>query len=84
MRSHFPPEFVNRLDDVVCFKRLQAQHLPAIVDIQLNRLQRLLADLRIVLHVTNDVKEWLAARGYDPNYGTLHLLPIVDYSCDHH
>jgi ATP-dependent Clp protease ATP-binding subunit ClpB len=77
VRSHFKPEFLNRLDDIVVFHSLTAQDLAAIVDIQLGRLRNRLADRRLSLEVTDGAVQWLGERGYDPIYGARPLRRLV-------
>src|SRR6185312_643090 len=77
VRSHFKPEFLNRLDDIVVFHALTAQDLAAIVDIQLGRLRSRLADRRLMLEVTPAAVEWLGEHGYDPIYGARPLRRLV-------
>jgi ATP-dependent Clp protease ATP-binding subunit ClpB len=77
VRSHFKPEFLNRLDDIVVFSSLTADDLRAIVDIQLERLRRRLADRRLVLDITDEARGWLASHGYDPVYGARPLRRLV-------
>jgi ATP-dependent Clp protease ATP-binding subunit ClpB len=77
VRSHFKPEFLNRLDDIVVFHALTAQDLAAIVDIQLGRLRARLADRRLALDVTDAAVHWLGEHGYDPIYGARPLRRLV-------
>jgi ATP-dependent Clp protease ATP-binding subunit ClpB len=77
VRSHFKPEFLNRLDDIVVFHSLTTDDLAAIVDIQLDRLRRRLADRRMELEVTEAARGWLASHGYDPVYGARPLRRLV-------
>jgi ATP-dependent Clp protease ATP-binding subunit ClpB len=77
VRSHFKPEFLNRLDDIVVFHALTADNLAAIVDIQLERLRARLADRRLELEVTDPARGWLASHGYDPVYGARPLRRLV-------
>ncbi|WP_203859355.1 ATP-dependent chaperone ClpB [Plantactinospora mayteni] len=77
VRSHFKPEFLNRLDDIVVFAALAGQELRGIVDIQLDRLRRRLADRRLGLDVTDAARTWLAEHGYDPIYGARPLRRLV-------
>jgi ATP-dependent Clp protease ATP-binding subunit ClpB len=77
VRSHFKPEFLNRLDDIVVFHSLTAKDLAAIVDIQLGRLRNRLADRRLSLEVTDAAVQWLGERGYDPIYGARPLRRLV-------
>jgi ATP-dependent Clp protease ATP-binding subunit ClpB len=77
VRSHFKPEFLNRLDDIVVFHALTGPDLRSIVDIQLDRLRRRLADRRLALEVTEPARAWLADHGYDPIYGARPLRRLV-------
>jgi ATP-dependent Clp protease ATP-binding subunit ClpB len=80
VRSHFKPEFLNRLDDIVVFAALTGQDLRGIVDIQLDRLRRRLAERRLELDVTDAARGWLAEHGYDPIYGARPLRRLVQSS----
>ena len=77
VRSHFKPEFLNRLDDIVVFQALTAQDLASIVEIQLGRLRDRLADRRLTLDVTPDAVVWLGEHGFDPIYGARPLRRLV-------
>ena len=77
VRSHFRPEFLNRIDETVIFDRLAADQLRAIVDIQLDRLRRRLADRDLTLEVTDAALTWVADRGYDPVYGARPLKRVI-------
>jgi ATP-dependent Clp protease ATP-binding subunit ClpB len=77
VREAFKPEFLNRLDDVLVFDSLTREDLTGVVDIQLSRLGRRLADRRIELTVTDAAKRWLADKGYDPIYGARPLRRLV-------
>jgi ATP-dependent Clp protease ATP-binding subunit ClpB len=77
VRGHFKPEFLNRLDDIVVFGSLTTTELKSIVDIQLNRLAKRLAERRLVLNVTDPARHWLASNGYDPVYGARPLRRLV-------
>ncbi|WP_033074501.1 ATP-dependent chaperone ClpB [Sphingopyxis sp. MWB1] len=77
VRGHFRPEFLNRLDEIVLFHRLGQQHMGGIVDIQIARLQRLLADRKISIDLTPPARDWLARVGYDPIYGARPLKRAV-------
>jgi ATP-dependent Clp protease ATP-binding subunit ClpB len=77
VRSHFKPEFLNRLDDIVVFHALSGVELKSIVDIQLNSLARRLSERRLRLEVADAAKEWLAVNGYDPIYGARPLRRLV-------
>ncbi|CAA9242997.1 MAG: ClpB protein [uncultured Blastococcus sp.] len=77
VRTHFKPEFLNRLDDVVIFRALGTEELAGIVDIQVGVLARRLAGRRLTLQVTDAAKEWLALNGFDPVYGARPLRRLV-------
>ncbi|WP_026455516.1 ATP-dependent chaperone ClpB [Saccharomonospora iraqiensis] len=77
VRQHFKPEFLNRLDDVVVFHALDTEQLAEIVDIQVRRLARRLAQRRLTLEVTPAAREWLALNGFDPVYGARPLRRLV-------
>jgi ATP-dependent Clp protease ATP-binding subunit ClpB len=77
VRAHFRPEFLNRLDEVILFRRLQRVDMATIVDIQLERLRSLLADRKIMLTLDASALEWLAAEGYDPVYGARPLKRVI-------
>jgi ATP-dependent Clp protease ATP-binding subunit ClpB len=77
VRNTFKPEFLNRLDDVIVFDALSTDDLTKIVDLQVDRLARRLADRRLKLEVTPAAREWLALAGYDPVYGARPLRRLV-------
>ncbi|KQS48355.1 MULTISPECIES: ATP-dependent chaperone ClpB [unclassified Sphingomonas] len=77
VRSHFRPEFLNRLDEVILFHRLGQAHMAPIVDIQVSRVDKLLADRKIVLDLTDAARAWLGRVGYDPVYGARPLKRAV-------
>jgi ATP-dependent Clp protease ATP-binding subunit ClpB len=77
VRDAFKPEFLNRLDGQLVFTKLEKHHLTRIVDIQLDRLRRRLADRRITLTVTDAAKSWLADEGNDPVFGARPLRRLV-------
>ena len=77
VRTHFKPEFLNRLDDVVVFRALGSEELTGIVDIQVGVLARRLAARRLTLQVTDAAREWLALNGFDPVYGARPLRRLV-------
>ena len=76
-RAHFPPEFINRLDDLVTFRPLTPQVMPAIVDIQVQSVCKLLLDQQVELSIGEDAKRWLGAQGYDPELGARPLKRII-------
>ncbi|MEL6287139.1 MAG: ATP-dependent chaperone ClpB [Pseudomonadota bacterium] len=77
VRASFRPEFLNRLDDIILFHRLQRSQMAAIVDIQLARLQGLLDERKITLTLDEDARTWLANKGYDPAYGARPLKRVI-------
>ncbi|MFO0110382.1 MAG: ATP-dependent chaperone ClpB [Alphaproteobacteria bacterium] len=77
VRASFRPEFLNRLDEVILFHRLAREHMGAIVDIQMRRIESLLKDKQITLSLDDAAREWLAERGYDPVYGARPLKRVI-------
>ena len=77
VRSHFRPEFLNRIDEVILFHRLRRIDMGSIVEIQFNRLTKLLDDRKIKLHPDAKARDWLADRGYDPAYGARPLKRVM-------
>jgi ATP-dependent Clp protease ATP-binding subunit ClpB len=77
VREAFKPEFLNRLDEILVFHRLDRDDLAQIVDLQVARLAGRLADRRLTLELTPAAKAWLADRGYDPAYGARPLRRLV-------
>jgi ATP-dependent Clp protease ATP-binding subunit ClpB len=77
VRAAFKPEFLNRLDDIIVFNALGTEELTRIVDLQVARLARRLADRRLTLEVTPAAEEWLALTGFDPMYGARPLRRLV-------
>jgi ATP-dependent Clp protease ATP-binding subunit ClpB len=77
VRAHFRPEFLNRLDEIILFHRLSRVDMDKIVDIQIGRLSRLLADRKIELTLDKKATEWLGHAGYDPVYGARPLKRVI-------
>ncbi|CAO4166707.1 ATP-dependent chaperone ClpB [Methylorubrum populi] len=77
VRSHFRPEFLNRIDEIILFHRLARSEMGAIVDIQLSRLAKLLEDRKITLDLDEEARTWLADKGYDPAYGARPLKRVI-------
>jgi ATP-dependent Clp protease ATP-binding subunit ClpB len=77
VRHAFRPEFLNRLDEILLFHRLSRGHLKGVVEIQLVRLAKLLADRKVTLEVDDAAKAWLAEKGYDPVYGARPLKRVI-------
>ena len=80
VRASFRPEFLNRLDDIVLFNRLSREHMDSIVDIQVVRLETLLADRMIGVALDESARSWLADAGYDPVYGARPLRRVIQRS----
>ncbi|MFZ2330242.1 MAG: AAA family ATPase, partial [Atribacterota bacterium] len=77
LREHFKPEFLNRVDEIITFNRLGKEQIIEIVDIQLNILRKRLQGMEIDLIVSNRVKEILAERGFDPQFGARPLKRTI-------
>jgi ATP-dependent Clp protease ATP-binding subunit ClpB len=77
VRHHFRPEFLNRIDEIILFKRLSRENMDAIVKIQLERVEKLLADRRIAIVLDDAALHWLGERGYDPVYGARPLKRVI-------
>jgi ATP-dependent Clp protease ATP-binding subunit ClpB len=80
VRAHFRPEFLNRLDEIILFRRLQRDDMAAIVLIQIERLRALLADRKIGLELDRAALEWLGTEGYDSTYGARPLKRVIQRS----
>ncbi len=77
VRGHFRPEFLNRLDEIILFHRLGQSEMAPIVGIQVARVQKLLADRKVTLDLTDGARAWLGRVGYDPVYGARPLKRAV-------
>jgi ATP-dependent Clp protease ATP-binding subunit ClpB len=77
VRAHFRPEFLNRVDEIILFHRLKRDQMGRIVDIQMERLQKLLDDRKITLALDAKARDWLAEKGYDPAYGARPLKRVI-------
>jgi ATP-dependent Clp protease ATP-binding subunit ClpB len=77
VRHHFRPEFLNRIDEIILFKRLGRAEMDGIVRIQLQRVEKLLADRRMALSLDDGALHWLGDRGYDPVYGARPLKRVI-------
>ena len=77
VRAALRPEFLNRIDEIILFHRLSRDHMDGIVDIQLARLEKLLADRHMTLEMDADAKAWLADKGYDSAYGARPLKRAI-------
>jgi len=80
VRASFRPEFLNRVDEIILFHRLQREHMGRIVDIQFARLGKLLEDRKITLKLDPKARQWLADKGYDPAYGARPLKRAIQKS----
>jgi len=80
VREHFRPEFLNRLDEIITFRRLARSDMAVIVDIQLARLRQQLSDRKIALELDQSAMDWLANEGYDPIYGARPLKRVIQRS----
>jgi ATP-dependent Clp protease ATP-binding subunit ClpB len=80
VRAHFRPEFLNRVDEIILFHRLQKSEMGRIVEIQFTRLQKLLEDRKITLTLDAAARDWLAEKGWDPAYGARPLKRVIQRS----
>ena len=80
MKTKFRPEFLNRIDEIILFHRLKREQMAAIVDIQIGRLQKLLADRKLTIELDDKARTWLANKGYDPAYGARPLKRVIQKS----
>ena len=77
VRAHFRPEFLNRVDEIILFHRLQKSEMGRIVEIQFARLQKLVEERKITLTLDASARDWLAAKGWDPAYGARPLKRVI-------
>src|SRR5471032_136312 len=77
VRASFRPEFLNRLDDILLFHRLTRPQMSGVVDIQLKRLEQLLADRKMSIELDDKARKWLGNAGYDPVYGARPLKRVI-------
>ncbi len=77
VRKSFRPEFLNRLDEIILFARLQKEHMASIVEIQLARLKKRLEERKITLALDKSAVDYLAEKGYDPTYGARPLKRVI-------
>jgi ATP-dependent Clp protease ATP-binding subunit ClpB len=80
VRASFRPEFLNRLDEVLLFHRLGRAHMDGIVEIQLGRLRKLLAERKIELQLDKKAIAWLGDQGYEPAYGARPLKRLIQHA----
>jgi ATP-dependent Clp protease ATP-binding subunit ClpB len=77
VRASFRPEFLNRVDEIILFRRLQKSEMTRIVDIQMQRLAKLLEERKITVTLEPSAREWLAEKGWDPAYGARPLKRVI-------
>jgi ATP-dependent Clp protease ATP-binding subunit ClpB len=77
VRANFRPEFLNRVDEIILFHRLKREHMGRIVDIQIERLGKLLEDRKITITLDAKARDWLVDKGYDPAYGARPLKRVI-------
>jgi ATP-dependent Clp protease ATP-binding subunit ClpB len=80
VRTHFRPEFLNRVDEIILFHRLKREHMGRIVDIQMEHLQKLLDERKITIALDAKARDWLADKGYEPAYGARPLKRVIQKS----
>jgi ATP-dependent Clp protease ATP-binding subunit ClpB len=80
VRASFRPEFLNRIDEILLFHRLQKSEMARIVDIQFERLSRLLEERKITIKLEPSARDWLADKGWDPAYGARPLKRVIQKS----
>jgi ATP-dependent Clp protease ATP-binding subunit ClpB len=80
VRASFRPEFLNRIDEIILFHRLQKSEMARIVDIQMKRLAKLLEDRKITIDLEPSARTWLAEKGWDPAYGARPLKRVIQKS----
>jgi len=80
VRASFRPEFLNRIDEIILFHRLQKSEMARIVDIQMARLGKLLDDRKITIKLEANARDWLADKGWDPAYGARPLKRVIQKS----
>jgi ATP-dependent Clp protease ATP-binding subunit ClpB len=77
VKSAFRPEFLNRVDEIILFHRLRRDQMGTIVGIQMGRLDKLLAERKIVVDLSPEAQDWLADKGYEPAYGARPLKRVI-------
>jgi ATP-dependent Clp protease ATP-binding subunit ClpB len=82
LRGHFRPEFLNRVDDIILFKRLTLEQIERIVDLQMDELRNRLAERRITLELTEEARKLIAERGFDPVYGARPLRRYISHEVE--
>jgi ATP-dependent Clp protease ATP-binding subunit ClpB len=77
VKAAFRPEFLNRVDEIILFHRLRRDQMGTIVGIQMGRLEKLLAERKIVVDLSREARDWLADKGYEPAYGARPLKRVI-------
>ena len=77
LKTHFKPEFLNRVDDIIVFRPLGKEQLVKIIELRLEDVRRLLADRKISLELTEAAKDLLFIEGFDPNFGARPLKRAI-------
>ena len=77
LRSHFKPEFLNRVDEIITFHPLSEKQIRKIVNLQLMRVVERLKEQKITLTVTEEAKDWVGVKGFDPNLGARPLKRLI-------
>lgn len=77
LKEYFKPEFLNRVDEIIIFHRLGKEHLKQIIEIQLDRLRKMLMDRKIEIETTESLKDFLVENGYDPAFGARPLKRLI-------
>jgi ATP-dependent Clp protease ATP-binding subunit ClpB len=77
LRTHFRPEFINRIDEIIIFHPLDREHMKTIIDIQVKHLLKRLEDRKIFVTLSDAAREWLVREGYDPAYGARPLKRAI-------
>jgi len=77
LKQYFKPEFINRIDDIIIFNFLDKEQIKRIVDIQIERLNKVLSDKKISIKLTNKAREFLSEKGFDPDYGARPLKRAI-------
>jgi ATP-dependent Clp protease ATP-binding subunit ClpC len=81
-KKHFKPEFINRVDELVVFRKLDQEALIKIIDLELDKLRKLLADRHLTLTVSDEVKKYLVEHDFDPEYGARPLRRAVEHNIE--
>jgi len=77
LKEYFKPEFLNRVDEIIIFHRLGKEHLKQIIEIQLNRLRKMLMDRKVEIETSESLKDFLVENGYDPAFGARPLKRLI-------